>query len=274
MAVLQVTGPAVTVTAAVACVEERARALVEGSEGPLTLDQARADATLAALAGSPDLERVPSGRVGLTVDVLVPLDVLLGPSADSCPAELPGLGPLPDAVARAVARAARTVRVVPLDERGSVAVACVLPAREPDAPSDPDTGPDSHACAAVHPGSDTYRPGAAVLRRVRARDVTCRWPGCTVRAARCDVDHTVPFPEGSTRECNLACLCRLHHRTKHRAGWTVTQLPDGRLRLISPTGGVHVTDAGRWHRPRPPLPGRGATDRGDGDGDGYDDGPG
>ena len=94
-------------------------------------------------------------------------------------------------------------------------------------------------------------PDAALDRAVRARDATCRWPGCLARAARCDLDHTVPFPDGPTAACNLACLCRLHHRAKHRAGWLVLQGPLGRLDLVSPTGRVHVTEPTTWHRLRP-----------------------
>ncbi|PRC45407.1 HNH endonuclease, partial [Mycobacterium sp. ITM-2017-0098] len=49
-----------------------------------------------------------------------------------------------------------------------------------------------------HPGFDpgqalTYRPSAALARYIRCRDLTCRFPGCTVPAARCDIDHTEPF---------------------------------------------------------------------------------
>lgn len=276
MAALQVTGPAVTIAAAVAAVDRRAQDAVDAARAARrdgraqtvtvpTLDQARADAVLEALAGSPDLERLP-GHVGLDVTVLVPLDVLtdLGaaPLATSGPpAELPGLGPLPDLVARAVAASARRVRVGMLDREGHVATPC---------PSNPAAG-----CTDAHEGAHGYRPSAALERAVRARDVTCRWPGCRARAARCDLDHTVPFPRGGTTACNLACLCRLHHRVKHRAGWLVLQGPFGRLDLVSPTRRVYLTEPVSWHR-RLDAGGRasGSDDRPDHrPDDGPDDGP-
>ena len=41
-----------------------------------------------------------------------------------------------------------------------------------------------------------YRPSAALDRAVRARDVTCRFPGCRRAAdsAGTDLDHTIPWP--------------------------------------------------------------------------------
>ena len=278
MAALQVMGPAVTIAAAMSAVDARARELVGAARAAAaseprvapraagaanreavvvpTLDQARADAVLDALTGSSDLERRP-GHVDLGVTVLVPLEVLAPPAPQGAstggsgrrsrpapPAELPGYGPLPDEVAKAVARAARRVTVVPLDGDGHVATSC--------APGGDVVAPDrvGGGCGGAHPGSDVYRPAAAVERAVRARDMTCRWPGCRTRTERCDVDHTVPFPEGSTAECNLACLCRLHHRVKHRAGWFVSQPGRGRLDLISPTGRVYVTAPVVWQHRR------------------------
>ena len=68
-------------------------------------------------------------------------------------------------------------------------------------------------------------------RAVRARDVTCRFPGCRRAAdsAGTDLDHTIPYPTGPTSATNLAALCRRHHRLKHTAGWTVTLHPTGTM---------------------------------------------
>ena len=94
----------------------------------------------------------------------------------------------------------------------------------------------------------TYRPSARLAEIVRTRDGGCRFPGCTARAAICDLDHTVPFdhahPErgGLTVEQNLACLCRRHHRLKTRGLWTVRQLGGGRLEWTTPTGELVVTE--------------------------------
>ncbi|CAN7364847.1 HNH endonuclease signature motif containing protein [Terrabacter sp. LjRoot27] len=87
----------------------------------------------------------------------------------------------------------------------------------------------------------TYRPNAALAQRVRDRDRTCRFPGCGVAARRCDLDHVVRFPDGSTTECNLVCLCRTHHGFKHHAGWTLTMDADGTCTWTAPTGRCHVT---------------------------------
>ena len=102
----------------------------------------------------------------------------------------------------------------------------------------------------------TYRPSARLAEIVRARDGGCRFPGCTARAAICDLDHTVPFdhahPErgGLTVEQNLACLCRRHHRLKTRGLWTVRQLGGGRLEWTTPAGELVVTEpAGAFTEP-------------------------
>jgi hypothetical protein len=93
-----------------------------------------------------------------------------------------------------------------------------------------------------------YQPGAALERWVRARDLTCRFPGCDRRAAMCDLDHTVPFchtdPDrgGLTVAANLKCLCRQHHRLKtFVTGWRDEQLPDGTVVWTSPAGRVYRT---------------------------------
>jgi hypothetical protein len=72
-----------------------------------------------------------------------------------------------------------------------------------------------------------YRPSRAVADFVRARDLTCRAPGCDKPATSCDIDHTVPWPVGATHAANLKCLCREHHILKTFWGWKDQQLADG-----------------------------------------------
>ncbi len=92
-----------------------------------------------------------------------------------------------------------------------------------------------------------YRPSAALARFIRARDLTCRFPGCTVPAERCDIDHTEPFNHddptagGHTVPENLACYCREHHRDKTFGGWRDQQLADGTIVWTSPLGKTYLT---------------------------------
>ncbi len=93
----------------------------------------------------------------------------------------------------------------------------------------------------------TYRPGAALARLVRARDGTCRYPGCATPAGRCDLDHVTPYPAGPTTAANLQTLCRTHHGFKHHGGWTVTMTPDGVCTWTAPNGRSHTTHPHNLH---------------------------
>lgn len=84
-------------------------------------------------------------------------------------------------------------------------------------------------------GRSTYRPTAALAAYVRARDATCRFPGCGRHAMRCDLDHAHPWDcEGTTCSANLGALCRRHHRAKTHAGWRLESQPDGSATWRSP----------------------------------------
>ena len=107
------------------------------------------------------------------------------------------------------------------------------------APCEANTG------ARVDPGDDLassgYRPGTALVALVRSRDGRCRFPGCTVAARFCDLDHVRPWPTGSTRAANLLCLCRRHHRVKQSAGWAVSLARDGTATWSDPTDRIRTT---------------------------------
>ena len=98
----------------------------------------------------------------------------------------------------------------------------------------------------ARPGDDPeagYRPSAALAECIRWRDLNCRWPGCD--ATVCDIDHTVPYPNGPTHPSNCKLYCRTHHLLKTfycgPGGWTEQQSPDGTVTLIAPTGHRYTT---------------------------------
>ena len=55
-------------------------------------------------------------------------------------------------------------------------------------------------------------------RALLVRDGGCRWPGCEIPAAWCEVDHLVPYPAGPTDLINMVLWCSHHHHEKHRPG--------------------------------------------------------
>ncbi len=90
-----------------------------------------------------------------------------------------------------------------------------------------------------------YTPSANLAAFVRARDLTCRAPGCDRPATECDLDHTIAFGDGgATHPSNVKCLCRLHHLMKTFWGWQDRQLPDGTVIWALPSGHVYVTTPG------------------------------
>jgi len=64
------------------------------------------------------------------------------------------------------------------------------------------------------------------------------FPWCTRAARRCDKDHVIPHSAGGTTcSCNLAPLCRRHHRLKtHAPGWSYTKLDPTTYLWTSPHG--------------------------------------
>jgi hypothetical protein len=87
-----------------------------------------------------------------------------------------------------------------------------------------------------------YRPSRNLQHLIRARNTTCTAPGCGRRAANCDLDHTDPHHDGGlTCECNLAPLCRHHHRCKQAEGWWLEQPEPGMLVWHTPAGRTYTT---------------------------------
>jgi hypothetical protein len=93
---------------------------------------------------------------------------------------------------------------------------------------------------------DQYTPSRRLKHLIRARSATCDAPGCQVQAVYADLDHTVPWPDGPTDQCNLAARCRTHHRAKQAPDWTVEQPTPGVTHWTLPSGRAHITTATRY----------------------------
>jgi hypothetical protein len=92
-----------------------------------------------------------------------------------------------------------------------------------------------------HHGHPGYRPPASLRRKIQERHPVCVFPSCNRLAEHCDLDHTVPYhAHGPTCGCNLAPLCRRHHRLKASPGWRLFQPWPGLLIWITPSGTWHI----------------------------------
>ena len=169
---------------------------------------------LTLIAGEIDASGLGVG-MRAEVHVTVPVLTLLGQSGGA-PATLEGYGPIDDDTARRLAATAPSfTRLLTHPETGVV----------------------------LSVGRDRYRVPADLQTWLRARDGTCRFPGCARNAARCDLDHTRDWQHGgATAHDNLAHLCRHHHRLKHQTGWTVAQEPGGVLRWRAPSGRTYSSE--------------------------------
>ena len=86
-----------------------------------------------------------------------------------------------------------------------------------------------------------YIPSRKLTHLARARNQLCTAPACNAQALYCDLDHTVPHPDGPTCQCNLNPKCRRHHRTKQAPGWKVTQPAPDTTVWTTPSGRTHST---------------------------------
>ncbi|WDG16835.1 HNH endonuclease signature motif containing protein [Microbacterium sp. Clip185] len=92
-------------------------------------------------------------------------------------------------------------------------------------------------------GSDRRLAPPDLRRWVQARDQHCRFPGCTVPAIRCEIDHVVDWAKGGrTVPDNLQALCQRHHSMKQFTGWRVALRESGVVAWTSPLGETY-TDA-------------------------------
>jgi hypothetical protein len=90
-------------------------------------------------------------------------------------------------------------------------------------------------------GTRTYLP-QALKDQIAARDGTCRAPGCNQPAARCQMDHVIPFPHGPSAVGNATMLCRRDHTIKTDGDLQILEhLTDGTTRWRTRDGQTGVT---------------------------------
>ncbi len=104
---------------------------------------------------------------------------------------------------------------------------------------------DAETGAALHLETRAYRPTAAMRAHVEAVDGTCRAPGCTVPAARCDLDHDIPWPHGPTEVANLTSKHRPHHNLHTHGHWLVRRDGD-RVRWRTKAARIYDTHPKDW----------------------------
>jgi hypothetical protein len=191
----------------------RADALVAVAQAlladPTTADQHLPETIAGLLAAA--------GTAPVAVRVQITAAALAGLGEE--PAELDGYGPIPAWLGRLLAAGGTDWQVAVTDGPGRL--------------------------LDLHPLR--YQPTARQRAYVTARDRTCASPNCTREAARCDLDHVVPFdhddPEagGRTEVDNLCPLCRVHHNLKTWWNFSTAYAEDGTLVTTTPLGRVYHT---------------------------------
>jgi hypothetical protein len=219
-----------------------------GGDGPPGPGPAAGPAT------GPGAGPAPGPGLAALVTITIPLATFQGRS--ETPGQADGTGILDGDEARdLVAAAARHPRtrwcLTAVNPDGTAAAHACLPGRHPPPGTGPPgsgpvlktplipvaRGPCDHARAETG-----YHPSRSLQHLIRARSATCTAPGCRRPAARCDLDHTVPWDQGGlTCECDLAPLCRHHHRCKQAQGWQLEQPEPGLLVWRVPSGRTYAT---------------------------------
>ena len=207
------------------------------------------------------------------INLLVPIGTLLGWSA--APAQANGIGLLDPVETRDIVQAAsrhprtRWCATIINPDGTAAAHACAPgqhpwfpPPPPPTTPPPPTPAPDATQLARLHEfltqlklapepiaqgqcdhrnAEDRYTPSRKLKHLLRARTATCDAPGCNAQAVYCDQDHTTPWPDGPTDQCNLGPKCRRHHRCKQGPGWHVEQPEPGVVRWTLPNARTHTT---------------------------------
>ncbi|WP_165763321.1 HNH endonuclease signature motif containing protein, partial [Nocardioides sp. PD653-B2] len=94
-----------------------------------------------------------------------------------------------------------------------------------------------------HRWNQGHDPTPLLREQVNLTHPTCVYPHCTRPSRSCDNDHIIDYDSGGpTCSCNLAPLCRFHHRLKTHGGWTYQRTAARIFRWTSPLGHVYVND--------------------------------
>ncbi len=138
------------------------------------------------------------------------------------PGELVGHGPVPPSVARKMATEGEWRRWV----------------------TEPVTG---HL---LDYGRTTYRPPQELVEFLLARDAHCVFPGCSMPAWRCELDHVEEWSKGGPTAARcMQSLCFKHHSKRTCGELDVRRLSDGSTETTSWSGQTHRVP------PREVLPG-------------------
>ena len=105
---------------------------------------------------------------------------------------------------------------------------------------------DAETGRAISLETSSYRPTAAMRAHVEAVDGTCRGPGCTVPASRCDLDHDIPWPHGPTDVSNLTSKHRAHHNAHTHGHWRVGRDDADTVRWRTKAGRSYETRPKDW----------------------------
>jgi hypothetical protein len=190
-------------------------------------------------------------RLPARVNLTVPLLSHLGLTDE--PGQVAGFGSVDPALARqlttlaAADPASRCCITLTGPDGRAIGHGCI-PGRPPDLtqPGSPSltvtiTPLAQNSCDHRHQESG-YQASRKLQHLITTRTPTCSAPGCQRPAARCDLDHTKPYDQGGrTCECNLAPLCRHHHRCKQSQGWQLTQPEPGIMQWTTPAHRRYLT---------------------------------
>ena len=176
-----------------------------------SIDQIRADVFLDLLNGKQLADHGSKGVVDISIDLKTLAEL------SDAPGDLAGYGPIIADIAREVTRSQLNSewRTTVTNESGDI----------------------------IHVGTTSRRPTLTMKRLIQAQHPRCVHPGCRMPAIQCDIDHRVAVIDGGpTCRCNLAPLCRHHHRAKHEGRWQYFLKDGTEYRWISPLAHHYASD--------------------------------